>query len=200
MKFRPPSPTPHFFPAVCCVCVHHEDDDSAVVCGVCCAITAINRIIITLSLLCSFFSSCLASWKPNNFLGQTSTLMLPPLTSTSTSSVDLQENNRPKNNLQENDYDHDMDRNIKQSTNVLSYRHILVPTVIYFALVFALYPLQIQIIIQSICDNKGSDDDGDESDDGDCDSAAISSRAAIINTYCSIALYLPAILLTGLMQ
>ena len=87
----------------------------------------------------------------------------------------------------------------KLPTAPLTYKHILIPTMIYFALVFALYPLQIQIIIQAICDNKGSDDDTDESDDGDCDSAAISSRAAIINTYCSIALYLPTILLTGML-
>jgi hypothetical protein len=87
----------------------------------------------------------------------------------------------------------------KKQEAPLSYKHILVPTMMYFTLIFALYPLQIQILIQAICDRKGTDDDSytDESDDGDCDSAAISSRAAIINTYCSIALYLPTILLTG---
>jgi hypothetical protein len=74
----------------------------------------------------------------------------------------------------------------------LTYHHILLPTVMYFIIVFALFPLQIQVIIQAICDNKGNDDD-----DGECDSSEISSRAAIINTYCSIALYLPIILLTG---
>ena len=84
------------------------------------------------------------------------------------------------------------------SSSSLTYRQIWVPTLLYFTAVFALYPLQIQIVIQAICDNKGRDDDeADDGDDGDCDSASISSRAAIINTYCSIALYFPIILLTG---
>ena len=96
------------------------------------------------------------------------------------------------------DQEQDQEQEQEQAEECLSYRQILVPTLLYFTLVFALYPLQIQIIIQAICDNKGSDDDEiGESDDGDCDSAAISSRAAIINTYCSIALYFPTIFLTG---
>lgn len=77
----------------------------------------------------------------------------------------------------------------------LSYKHILVPTLLYYILVFALYPLQIQIIIQAICDDQNSGDSGN--DDDDCDSASISSRAALVNTYCNIALYVPTILLTG---
>ena len=77
-----------------------------------------------------------------------------------------------------------------------SFTHILFPTALYFAVVFGMFPLQVQIVIQAICDNKNGDDAADESDD-DCDSSAVSTRAAIVTAYCSAAYILPTFFFTG---
>jgi MFS family permease len=73
----------------------------------------------------------------------------------------------------------------------VTYRHILMPTFLYFMVLFGCYPLQVQVIVAALC--RASDDD-----DGDCDGSEISSKASMINVYTSIASYAPTILMTGI--
>lgn len=78
---------------------------------------------------------------------------------------------------------------LKSDASNTSYRNVIVPTFLYFLVLFGSIPLSYQAIIQQICN---------ELDEDDCGSAHITSRASIVIVYCNIATYAPGLLTTSL--
>lgn len=65
---------------------------------------------------------------------------------------------------------------------------LLPVTFAYFLVLFGIFPISIQVLIATVCD---------EIDDDDCESADVASRVSTINMYITIATYVPSICMAG---